>query len=406
MLTLTSLAAVPLAACSHGKTVSNIAAPSDCGHPDPGVTASAIDVGAIYPTTGPQGQFFGAVGSGIRARFKVANDQGGVGGRALHLDTADDGDGQQENGAAATQLVQADHDFGVIEASTNSDGSGPYLNHLGIPVTGWGITPSWGRYRNMFGYRYSTSPKPEGEPVTRAASFIKSHGGHRVAVLAGGATASVTFANQFQQTLAPSGLELGYKNLDEALGQTDFSADVKAMQKAGVDSLFTGLDTNANIAIFQAAADTGLHFTVSILPAGYDARLAAAYGKVLEGAYFEVDWRPFELPIPAHAKFKDALHAVAPNEFPGQLAMVGWLSADVFIRGLEAAGTKCPTRTAFIHNLRLVKDYTADGLLPPTDFAALFGKMPLCYWIVQIHNDAFVPAGPDPFCGSLLKGHA
>jgi hypothetical protein len=85
--------------------------------------------------------------------------------------------------------------------------------------------------------------------------------------------------------------------------------------------------------------------------------------------------------------------------------MIGWLSADAFIRGLREAGASCPTRHAFIAQLRKVKDYTADGLLPPTDFGALFGKMPLCFFYVQVHDSHFEPVGSKPYCGVLLKDY-
>ena len=85
--------------------------------------------------------------------------------------------------------------------------------------------------------------------------------------------------------------------------------------------------------------------------------------------------------------------------------MVGWLSADAFIRGLREAGATCPTRKAFIANLRQVKDYTADGLLPSTDFTAVFAKMPLCSWILQLHDSHFVPVSNEPTCGVLLKDY-
>lgn len=368
------------------------------------MTKTAIKLGAIYPTTGPQGSFFAAVGSGIEARFRAQNASGGIGGRQLQLVSADDGDGLLENQSAAHYLISVDHVFGIIEASTNSDGSGSYLHQLGIPVTGWGITPAWGQYLNMFGYRYSTSPNPNGEPTSTVAAFVKAHGGRRVAVLAGGAAASVTFARQIIETLPAYGLTLAYQNLNEPLGQTDYSFDAKAMQRAGVDTLVTGLDTFSNIDVYKAAEAIGLHFRLGMLPAGYDSRLAAADGSVLAGAYVAIDWRPFELPVPAHQEFKSEMAAVAPGVFPGQLAMVGWLSADTFIRGLEAAGVSCPTRAAFITNLRKVKGYTASGLLPPTNFAAVFGKMPLCYWELEIHQNGFTPSSGQPFCGTLYRG--
>jgi branched-chain amino acid transport system substrate-binding protein len=390
-----SLASATLTSTSTGSTT--------CDAPAPGVTSSSIKVGAIFPVTGPQGPFFSAVGGGILARFHAQNDSGGIGGRQLELVTADDGDGALENQEAAKYLVSTDHVFGIIEASTNSDGSGAYLHQQGIPVTGWGITPSWGRYRNMFGYRYSTSPNPNGKPTTQVAAFMKAHGGTRVAVIGGGAGSSVNFLKQIIETLPSFGLKLAYENLNEPLGQTDFSFDAAAMKRAHVDALVTGMDTYANIDIYQATDAIGLHFKVGMLPTGYDARLAAADGKILAGAYVAIDWRPFELPVPAQQEFKQNLAEVAPSDYPAQLAMVGWLSADTFIRGLQAAGSSCPTRSAFITKLRQVTNYTADGLLPKTDFATVFGKMPLCYWELQIESDAFTPVGTAPFCGTDFK---
>lgn len=360
-------------------------------------------MGGIFPTSGPNGAFFAAVGAGIRARFDAENDAGGVGGRMLRLQEADDGDGELSNLTAARHLVTEVPVFGIIEVSTSADGSAEFLADEGVPVTGWAISPGWGAHRNMFGYRHSTSPEPGGEPVTRTARFIRARGGRRVAVIAGGAVASVNVAEQLVQTLPWSGLELGYRATDVPLGDTDFAVHVQAMKRAKVDSLYTGMATAQNVALVQAATAAGLRLDVVLLPTGYDARLAESYGELLDGVYMAIDWRPFELPVPAHDRFKAHLAAVAPEEFPSQLAMVGWLSADAFVRGLREAGARCPTREAFIRNLRLVEDYTADGLLPVTSFEAEFGRMPLCFYYVQLRDGAFRPVGDEPFCGRLLE---
>jgi len=382
-----------------------ISAPSDCSHPNPGVSAQEIRVGTIYPTTGPSAVQFAPVGAGVRARFAAENADGGIGGRSLTMVQGDDGDGEVANLNAARQLVVDEKVFGIIEATTSSDGAGRFLADEHIPVTGWGITPAWGRYRNMFGYHYSISPKPEGEPVTRAAEFIKAHGGHRVAIIAGGAGASVNVANQVAETLPKVGLTLGYKSLNVPLGSNNFATDVQKMKENGVDAIYTGMGTEPNIALYQTALRAGLHLNVTYFPSGYDERLAQAAGDKLEGVYFGIDWRPFELPVPAHERFRRMMAQVAPTEYPGQLAMVGWLSADTFIRGLHAAGAECPTRRAFITNLRLVNDYTADGLVPRTDFSEVFGKMALCSFVLQLRDKHFVPVSGKPFCGVLLKDY-
>lgn len=381
-----------------------MAAPSECVDV-PGLTATEIKVGGIFPTSGQQARAFRAVGSGVQARFHAENEKDGIGGRQLTFVSADDGDGELANLNAARDLVVRDRVFGIIEVSTNADGSGRFLNSEGVPVTGWGITSAWGTYRNMFGYRHSTSPKPEGEAVTRSAQFLRDRGGRRVAIVAGGAAASINVANQFAEAAKALGMTVGYKTTDVPLGTTDWTVQVRGMIEGKVDSLYTGMAGVDSATLVGAAKAADVPLKVVLLPAGYDDRFADAFGADLEGAYIAIDWRPYELPVPAHDVFKAHLAAVAPDEFPSQLAMVGWLSADTFIRGLREAGATCPTREAFVANLRQVDDYTADGLLPPTDFEEVFGKMPLCFYYVQVYDSSFVPVGRRPFCGVLLEDY-
>jgi ABC-type branched-subunit amino acid transport system substrate-binding protein len=394
-----------LSACAGHATAAKSATAVGCRQLDPGVSAHEIRVGAIYPTSGPDGAFFEAAGKGMAARIAVENAAGGIGGRHLTLVSADDGDGQLANLTAARTLVDTDHVFGVIETTISGDGSGDYLHSQGIPVTGWGITTAWGKYLNMFGYRYSTSPKPGGEPVTQTAAFIRAHGGHRVAVLGEGQVASVNVADQVAATVPALGLQLAYKSDNLPIGNKDWAPVVGAIKASGADALFLGTALADSTGLLEAAAAAGLQFAVVILPEGYDARVAAVAPSALDRAYFVIDWRPFELPVPVDDTFRQALKQVDPAEYPGQLAMVGWLSADVFIRGLKEAGPTCPTRQAFITNLRLVTDYTADGLLPPTNFGQLFAKMPLCFYYVQLVGHRFIPSGDQPWCGVLLKDY-
>ena len=57
----------------------------------------------------------------------------------------------------------------------------------------------------------------------------------------------------------------------------------------------------------------------------------------------------------------------------GQVPFIGWLSAEMFIQGLKEAGLNCPTREAFIANLRLVDDYDGGGAFDPVDLSEGFG---------------------------------
>ena len=70
------------------------------------------------------------------------------------------------------------------------------------------------------------------------------------------------------------------------------------------------------------------------------------------------------------------------------------------IEGIKAAGVSCPTRKAFINNLRLVKGYTADGWFPPMNFADVYNRPFFCAYYIQVVNKQFVPQfGGKQFCG-------
>ena len=84
-------------------------------------------------------------------------------------------------------------------------------------------------------------------------------------------------------------------------------------------------------------------------------------------------------------------------------ALQGYFAADVFINGLKAAGLNCPTRKAFINNLRLEKGYDAGGAFVPVDYAEIFGRPFYCVYYVQIQSGQFVPINDgEPICATKL----
>jgi branched-chain amino acid transport system substrate-binding protein len=86
-------------------------------------------------------------------------------------------------------------------------------------------------------------------------------------------------------------------------------------------------------------------------------------------------------------------------------AVNGWVSADLFIRGLEAAGN-CPTRESFITGLRAVKDYDGAGITPGTsiDLSTNFRETSTCYYAIKISKDGsrFEPTSDTAICGDVI----
>jgi hypothetical protein len=76
------------------------------------------------------------------------------------------------------------------------------------------------------------------------------------------------------------------------------------------------------------------------------------------------------------------------------------------IKGIQLAG-KNPTRAAVIKDLRGLKSYNVNGLLPQSlDYATNFGHDPKeeCTWMMQAKPNGFVPVSATPFCGHDIPG--
>jgi branched-chain amino acid transport system substrate-binding protein len=375
-----------------------VAAPDPCEN-DPGVTDDTITVGGLMPKTGESAQSFSRAEDGIRARFELANQMDELDGRELELVVADDVGDTAQNLTAAERLVEQDDVFGIIEVSASADGSAQYLFDNDIPVTGWHVgQPVWGEYPNMFSFN---GIDPDNQQTTRNALVLNMLGATKVAVVGGGNPASVRFVEGIAESIdADPDLDIVYQTVDVPLGSTDFTGEVQRIIDSDADALYTGMDFLSNAALSEQLKQAGADDLITIFPGGYDPAALAAGGEGFEGAYFGLEFVPFEIDTPGFRAFERAM-----GDRPiGQVPMTGWLSADIFIEGLKAAGVECPTREAFITNLRLEEDYTADELLLPIDFSEQFGNQFLCVYYVQVQGDEFVPQfDGEPVCGEPFE---
>ena len=76
------------------------------------------------------------------------------------------------------------------------------------------------------------------------------------------------------------------------------------------------------------------------------------------------------------------------------------------IKGLEMAGPN-PTRAAVIKDLRSLKSYNDNGLLPQSiNYSTIFGHdLPKqCTWIMQAQKNGFTPVSSQPTCGTDIPG--
>jgi branched-chain amino acid transport system substrate-binding protein len=153
-------------------------------------------------------------------------------------------------------------------------------------------------------------------------------------------------------------------------------------------------------------------------PSDYDALYATGYEPDvinspawadLQGAYFFSPFRPWPLANAGTEQMQAAMEKYAhftKSQFPNFGQYEAWAGADLMIKGLELAG-KNPTQAAVIKDLRGVKDYTVNGLLPnPINYSTVFGHdLPkTCAWVMQADKTGFKAISSQPVCGTDIPG--
>lgn len=403
---LSLAAAVGAAACSSSSSSKSSAtvgkaASSSCS--GPGISGKTINVGVIQQNTGNPLvvlDFQYAIDT-VNARFGLENAKGGVNGFQLHAVSADDGGTTTQNLSAARQLVEQNNVFGIVEISIEPGGSGDYLKSKGVPVTGWATASDpFGLDNNFFGATGGIDANPAKTPDTGIVGFMKSKGVTNLGLFGGTDPGSISVSNGTAAAARAVGLTVGYQTNSVAFGQKDFTADVAKMKSAGVNGVVTELDPTTNLALGAAIKQAGLK-PVILFTTGYDQRLISAVGPAVAGDFFLVPFAPFELNRPAYQTFKQTMGQAAPKVPIAEVSAITWISADLFVKGLQLAGS-CPTRSAFIDNLRKA-NYDAGGFINPVDESAAVGKASPCAWYVEAQGKAFVPVSPDPHCGTFLK---
>ncbi len=395
-----------LAATAGTAIGSNVVAGGGSCENDTGVSDDEIKVGVIVPQSGPQATSFSASLNGIKARINKANEEGEIGNRKITLVDVDDAAENARNLTAAQQLVEQEGVFAILEVSSAAEGGARYLNTQGVPVVGWHVgVPAFGKYKNFFSWRNTVPPDPLEVVDTRNPDILKELGATKIALVGTNQSSSANFINKIDRAIKKTkGLEVVYKTTDLSTADREFTGVAQEINDSGADGMYTGMDFLQNTALNSALQQADVNMKAVIFPGGYDTRTLSLPG--MEGVYFGVEFKPFELNPPAFQEYSKWMERLGEQQFRGQIPYIGWLSADAFIRGIQAAGKNCPTRDAFIKKLRKVKGYDANGAFIPVDFNEIFGRTYYCVYYVQVQNQQFVPQfDGEPFCATRVIDH-
>jgi branched-chain amino acid transport system substrate-binding protein len=379
--------------------------------PQAAAAGSPLTIAYITSLTGLAAPEDAGSQAGFLARIALANAEGGVNGHKLVPLVIDD----QSNPSTVVTGVQEAISKGAIGIVSNSGLfflAAKYPEQQGVPVTGfYGDGPEWGEqpYTNMFASDHgSVDPK---YPVnTLLGTFLKQHGGTTIGSYGYGispqsAAAARGNADSFQL----AGGKVGVLDTTVPLGSVAFTSEALVAKQDGVNALAPSLDDNSNFALAQALQQAGVKLKSVLFATGYEPDvIGSTIWPSLQGSYFLSAFRPFSLPDAGTEQMQAAMEKYAhftKSDFPTFGDYESWLGADLMIKGVQMAGAN-PTHAAVIKDLRSIKAYDGNGLLPITiDYATIFGHdAPDCTWIMEAQKSGFVPVSSQPICGHDVAG--
>ncbi|MFE6820889.1 ABC transporter substrate-binding protein [Streptomyces sp. NPDC057690] len=385
---------------------------SACGNTDAGSGGGTVKVGLLTTLSGPASATFAATPNAVRARFEAYKAEGGKCAKNLDFKvvTADDTSSPQGALAAAQKLVQRDQVHSVLTVTASFYGASPWLTTQGrnVPVVGSAFdgAKEWKNPKNNL---FPAGPVPDPDGVyTTAGKYLADQGGKVVAGIAYNNAASQQGLKNALASAKAAGLKTGYVNSTVPLGSTDVGAAVLGIIHSRADVLQLSINPDTSFAILAGLRQAGYRLKASVLATGYGKDLLESAPAVQagQGASFTTLITPNEMKTTATERLSKALKKYADSKsgIPSFAEQQGWLSADLYLHGLEATG--CDTsQSEFISALRKDTGWNADGLYPkPVGFSTV-ATDEQCLYYVKLAGKGFVPVkGATPLCGKAING--
>ena len=379
---------------------------ADAPRQNTGITADEITVAGLGPNN-PYKQF--GADTGAMARFKVANDDGGVNGRTInYIGWTDDGNSPDTNLQETRRLIQQEGVAALVPVMTPWFLEGAeFAEQQGIPAFGWGISAGFCESKFAFGFSGCLTPPP---PVKIASNtwgslideYFQSQGeqqgaeGKTAAVIAEDNDSGRSGVKVIAATAEAVDMDVVYEkaSMPAAEGGTpvsDFSPyinDIMTSADGGQpDVVFVVISQN-NLLGFAPALDAAGFEGLQTNAVLYSPQAAAIITDDFVLTQFATPEAAAD--TPTVQEFVDAVEAVDPEAVINQPTIAGYIAADMFIAALEKAG-KNPTPES-IQEAAAKMTYSIEGMVGPTKYPKGFKQGTPCGQLAESTGDAFTVA--------------
>ncbi|HEX9683457.1 MAG TPA: ABC transporter substrate-binding protein [Acidimicrobiales bacterium] len=363
------------------------------GATDTGVGPQTITLGNVSLLSGPIQGFANTAVGATKAFMNYQNSRGGICGRALDLEVADDRFDSGANKSEHERLKSRVFAF-VGSLSVVDDGGVAVLKNTNIPDVTLALSDLKLQLENNF------APTPldledGGNNAVGYATWLKVNKGiTRYALIWPGQATARNRADGYRLDYNRAGLTNAYE-AEVGVTETNYTPHASAICDAGADGLVltTTLEVNGMARLTKALKQQGClpqysHFGAQ----AYGQQFIELAGDAADGVRILISFDIIEGSTNELTKqFAEWFTRTNPGLQPDFFAIQSWVAGHMLATAIAEAGAEL-TRDNVIAALEGLEDYTAEGMIAPITPGTKTG--PECFLVAKVTGGAWAREEP------------
>ncbi len=358
-----------------------------------GVTATSITVGGLGINA-----YYGDAAIGAQARFAAQNASGGVYGRKINfIGFKDDQASPTVNTQVGKELVEQDNVFAVVPVITTVLGAGQYFGQQHVPFFGWGIAPQFENDPYAFAFN-GANTNPVYQITVHGAEIAQVLGKSPKNLTLGIIGEDSTAASQSIAPLRYAMQSIGF-NVVYAASPLPTAPAVVGDYTPFANALMTANHGQPPDAVLEVIGPSNLGLQPAMQRAGYKGALinfiqySPASAAQAKGIYAYVGFAPATASsTPGVAQMIQEVHAISPNAPITQTVESGWVSADLFVQALKAAGKNLTAEA--LQQAASKMTYEIPNMVGPTTWPTAYSQATSCGVLMYSNGSEWTLAHP------------
>jgi ABC-type branched-subunit amino acid transport system substrate-binding protein len=338
----------------------------------PGVTATEIKLGQTMSYTGVAAAIAGPIGRAEQAYFRMIDDQGGVNGRKIVLESLDDGFDPKKTLELTKKMVEQDHVAAIFSpfATPQNLAIQPYLNANRIPDLFITTGDDWVIDRKKFPWTIGGVPVFRIEAQIFGRYILVNMPTAKVGLLRSRDQMGDSYRTGMGQGLGTQYYKIVVQDQSVDDSATNIDAEWQALRDAHVDAIIVAAPPRVVVSAIAKAHDGDWRPQLFITFASSSpsvlalAGLDKAKGVITANSYLDTS-QPQWANSPIAKPFNDFLAKYIPkNEMKNAgYFLAGYVSAQAMVQVLKQCGDDLSRLNIMLQATNL-KDFHPVGLIP------------------------------------------